>query len=191
MTSSLPNFVSSLSKYIQVEDHYELLASIEHDIPENHLRKRFGDVLTATAKQRYLVTQGELILRDKLIDLIHEEGGLTSKVRMVMYFLFMFRDQRYRDFICRVVGKDNGRWNTSVFVGGQHTSHFSRAGGHKAFTNLRQFLFQIGVLDENNYTAQFPKLSTWFPAAVEVAAQCVENTARKSFLASPHGFLIR
>lgn len=192
MTNPLPNFVSSLSKYIRVEDHYRVLASIKHDVREGELRKRFGDTLIATAKQRYLVTTGGRVIRDKLIDLIHEEGHLTSKVKMVMYFLFMFRDRRYRDFICRVVGKDDGRWNPSVFRTAQHSSYFAGAGGHKAFTNLRQFLLQIGILDEQEYTAHLAKLNSWFPLAVEVAAQSIEDrTARQDFLASPHGFLIR
>ncbi len=79
-----------------------------------------------------------MVIYDKLIDFIHEEGGFTERVKMVMYFLFMFRDPRYREFICRVVGQRHGKWDTSIFSDTE-TDFFSHAGGRKAFTNLRQF----------------------------------------------------
>jgi hypothetical protein len=146
MPSPLPQFVSSLSKYIRVEKYYRLIASIAQDTPEAVLRARFDRDLYATAKQRYLTVKDGTVLRDKLVDLVHEEGRFTGTVKIVMYFMFMFRDPRYRQFICDVVGKHAGRWDTSVFRGND-LGYFDHAGGHKAFTNLRQFLFQTGVLD--------------------------------------------
>ncbi len=108
-----------------------------------------------------------------------------------MYFLFMFRDRRYRTFLCDIVGQNRGKWDTTVFRKHQ-TTYFRHAGGHKAFTNLRQFLFQIGVLREADLTVHMPELQGWFPAAVEVAAQSLkDDSTRKSFLASPYSFLIR
>jgi hypothetical protein len=187
----LPNFISSLSKYFRAEDHYKILAHIHNDMPESEVRRKFGDTLFQTAQGRYLTVKNGFVVRDKLVDLVHEEGRITQRVRMVMYFLFMFRDKRYRTFLCEVVGKNGGRWDTSVFRK-HRTSYFPYAGGHKAFTNLRQFLFQIGVLRESDFTVQMPELQGWFPAAVEVAAQSLkDDSARKSFLANPYGFVIR
>lgn len=187
----LPNFVSSLSKYFRAEDHYRILAYLDHDTPESEIRKKFGNILFQTAQGRYLTTKNGLVIRDRLVDLVHEEGKLTDRVRLVMYFLFMFRDRRYRTFLCEVVGKNRGRWDTSVFRRHQ-TAYFRHAGGHKAFTNLRQFLFQIGVLREDDLTVHIPELQDWFPAAAEVAAGSLkDDSARKSFLANPYGFLIR
>jgi hypothetical protein len=141
MPSPLPHFVASLSKYYRVEDHYALLASISNDIPEATLRARFDRDLYATAKQRYLTVKNGAVVRDKLIDLVHEEDGFTERTKMVMYFLFMFRDARYRQFICDVVGKNGGKWDASIFRDKQ-SGYFKHAGGRKAFTNLRQFLIQ-------------------------------------------------
>jgi hypothetical protein len=187
----LPNFVSSLSKYFRAEDHYKILSYVHHDTPESEIRKKFGDTLFQTAQGRYLTTKAGFVVRDKLVDLIHEEGRFTQRIRMVMYFLFMFRDERYRTFLCNVVGRNGGKWDTIVFR--QHqTAYFRHAGGHKAFTNLRQFLFQIGVLRESDLTVHIPDLKGWFPAAVEVAAQSLrDDKARKSFLANPYNFLVR
>jgi len=186
----LPNFVSSLSKYFRAEEHYTILADLDHDTPESEVRNKYGDALFQTAQGRYLTTKNGFVVRDKLVDLVHEEGKLTRRVRMVMYFLFMFRDRRYRSFLCDVVGQNRGKWDTAVFRKHQ-TTYFRHAGGHKAFTNLRQFLFQIGVLD-TDLAVHMPELQSWFPAAAEVAAQSIkEDSARKGFLANPYSFLIR
>ncbi len=128
MPEALPQFEASLSKYFRVEDHFALVASIAHDTPEAELRNRFDINLYVTAKARYLIVKDKVVVRDKLIDLIGEQGGFTERVKMVMYFLFMFRDPRYREFICRVVGKKHGKWDTSVFSDTQ-TEFFPHAGG--------------------------------------------------------------
>src|ERR1039458_2367344 len=111
----LPDFRASLSKYYRAKDHYPLIASIENDTPEHVVRERFDENLYATGKQRYLIVRDGVVIRDKLVDFVHDENGFTDRVKMVMYFLFMFRDSRYRDFICSVVGKQQGRWDTGIF----------------------------------------------------------------------------
>jgi hypothetical protein len=143
MSDPLPQFEASLSKYFRVEDHCTLLASISHDTPESELRARFDTNLYVTARARYLIIKDKLVIRDRLIDFIHEEGGFTERVKMVMYFLFMFRDPRYRRFICEVVGRNRGKWDTSVFAD-THSEFFAHAGGRKAFTN-RQFSVPNGI----------------------------------------------
>jgi len=191
MANPLPNYRASLSKYYRAKDHHPLIASIENDLPEEVLRKRFDENLYATGKQRYLIVRNGIVIRDRLVDFVHDEGDFTDRVKMVMYFVFMFRDPRYRDFISKVVGKQEGKWETAVFRD-RSSQYFERAGGHKAFTNLRQFLFQTGILDERTLQVRMPELATWFPSAVHIAAQSIPNPkARGSFLASPHGFLIR
>jgi hypothetical protein len=186
----LPQFVSSLSKYYRAEDHYPLIASILHDTPESELRAQFGENLYATGRKRYLIVRNRIVIKDKLVDFVHEENGFTERVKMVMYFLFMFRDARYRQFMCEEVAK-GGKWQTEIFRDTK-SEYFKNAGGRKAFTNLRQFLFQTGVLDEKTLQAKIPDLSTWFPQAVDIAAQSIEGeTAQKNFLANPIPFLIK
>ncbi len=148
MPNPLPQFVSSLSKYYRAEDHYPLIASILRDTPESELRQRFGENLYATGRMRYLTVQNRTVIKDKLVDFVHEEDGFTERVKMVMYFLFMFRDARYRQFICERVGTKEGKWKTEIFRDTE-SEYFKNAGGRKAFTNLRQFLFQTGVLNEH------------------------------------------
>ena len=163
-TSPLPQFISSLSKYFRAESHYELINSISADTPESLVRVRFDENLYVTGKQRYLIVKDGIVVRDRLVDFVHDQGGFTEPVKMVMYFLFMFRDPRHRDFICGEVGTDDGKWDTSIFRGGQST-YFAHVGGRKAFTNLRQFLFQTGILDEGSWTVHIPELSSFSDTA--------------------------
>jgi hypothetical protein len=113
--SPLPQFVSSLSKYYRAEDHYPLIASILQDTPESEIRKRFGENLYATGRKRYLTIKNRTVIKDRLVDFVHEEDGFTERVKMVMYFLFMFRDARYRQFICERVATKDGKWETEIF----------------------------------------------------------------------------
>jgi len=188
---TLPDFVSSLSKYYRVEAHYGLLKSIEKDVSEYDLRHKFDRELYATGSKRYLTVKDGVVFRDRLIDFIHEEGSLTERLKMVMYFLFLFRDRRYRNFICQNVAGQDGKWNTTIFRA-RSSSYFDGVGGHKAFTNLRQFLFQTGILGETDFSVHIPELKSWFPVAVRIAADSLPDEAtRKRFLDDPQDFLIR
>src|SRR5882724_3126080 len=181
-TNPLPDFVSSLSKYHKVEDHFHILLAVHHDMPIKDLIGQFHGDLLATARQRYLLMRNEYVIRDKLIDLAHEEGGFTERMKMVMYFLFMFRDRRYRDFICNEVGVQSGKWQTSIFQSSR-TDFFEGEGGRKAFTNLRRFLFHTGILNEETFAPHIPDLREWFPAAVAICAQYLQDDReRRDFL---------
>jgi hypothetical protein len=78
-TEVLPNFVSSLSKCFRVEDHHRMLESIHHDSPEEEVRRRFDENLYVAGKQRYMTVRQGVIRRDRLIDLVHEEGSLLNE----------------------------------------------------------------------------------------------------------------
>ena len=158
MPDPLPHFVSSLSKYYRAEAHYPLIKSIVKDTPEPEVPSRFHSDLYATGKQRYLTVRNGVVMRDKLVDLVHEEDGFTERVKMVMYFLFMFRDARYREFMCERVAR-GGKWRTEIFRDSK-SEQFKGAGGWKAFTNLRQFLFQTAVLDEQSLDVHIPDSCT-------------------------------
>ncbi|MGB0065422.1 MAG: hypothetical protein WBP85_13320, partial [Terracidiphilus sp.] len=190
-TSLLPDSKSSLTKFIPLEAHYNLLRSIKSDTTLEALRARFDADVVATARQRYLLEQAGGVHRDKLIDFIHTEGHLTDRVRMVMYFLFMIRDSRYRSFICNNVAGKDGRWDASVFVSGKH-AEFAGVGGRKAFTNLRQLLVHANLLDDSFALRPTLPLDKWFPVAVEIAAPHITNLdAQQSFLTSPQAFLVK
>lgn len=190
MTDSLPDVFTSLSKYHTIEAHHEILSSVHSDVLESVLRKSHPNPhLFGTAK-RYLLVKNGMVIRDRLIDFIHDEGSFTPQVKMVMYFLFMFRDARYRKFLSEIVADEHGRWDTSIFRS-RHTSYFPGAGGHKAFTNLRQLLFRTGILDENTLKVDMGDVQDWLPTALEIAAQHLPAESRARLIASPHGFLIR
>lgn len=187
----LPDSRSSLSKYIPLLAHYKLLSSIKNDTPVRALQATFDPDVVATARKRYLIEQSGVVRRDKLIDLIQEEKKFTDRVKMLMYFLFLFQDSRYRNFICNDVARKDGHWDPAAFLS-ERDDVFPRAGGRKAFTNLRQLLVQANLLDETFGVREFPSLEIWFPNAVEIVAPHIEDAvARRSFLSSPQAFLIK
>jgi hypothetical protein len=155
------------------------------------LKTAFQEHLVVTARKRYFTEAGGVVRRDKLIDLIQEEGKFTDRVKMVMYFLFMFRDSRYRDFICQDVAAKNGRWEPGAFITDRQDM-FSQAGGRKAFTNLRQLLVGANLLTSKFLVKAFPPLDLWFADAVEIAATHItEPIAQQAFASSPQAFLIK
>ena len=139
MPSPLPQFVSSLSKYYRAEAHYPLLASIVQDTPESELRAKFDTNLYATGKQRYLTVRNGIVVRDKLIDFIHEEDGFTERVRMVMYSSSCFATHDIANLCARRSLGEEGQ--TDIFRDTE-SEYFKRAGGRKAFTNFHRFLFR-------------------------------------------------
>jgi hypothetical protein len=67
---------------------------------------------------------------------------------------------------------------------------FENAGTTKAYTNLRGFLFQVGLIDGSFRLRKFPTLIKWFGDAVEVASQHIPNfETRQAFLESPQAVL--
>ncbi len=190
MSDPLPDVFTSLSKYHTIESHYEILSSIESDTTESAIRKRHKNPHLFGTARRYLLVRNKTVVRDRLVDFVHTEGELSNRLKMVLYFLFMFRDARYRSFIIDVVADNRGKWNRSVFDA-KHTSYFPGSGGHKAFTNLRQLFFRIGVLAEDTRTIDMGDIADWLPIALQIAAQHLSSETRAKLIASPHGFLIR
>ncbi len=191
VNSPLPNSESSLSKYITLEAHYSVLKQIEHDTTLEALRSTFDPDHIATARKRYFLERDGFIRRDKLIELIQEEGAFTDRVKMAMYFLFMLRDSRYRTFICSQVADPSGRWNPAAFLS-ESQEIFEGAGGRKAFTNLRQTLVHAELLNADFSVRSFPELSLWFSPAVEIAGQHIGSLVeRQQFLDAPQTVLIR
>ncbi len=190
MSDALPDIFTSLSKYHTIESHYEVLSSIKSDINESALRKAHKNPHIFGTARRYLLIRNGVVVRDRLVDFVHSEGELTRRLKLVMYFLFMFRDARYRAFLCETVAGSNGKWNRSIFEA-RHSSYFEKSGGHKAFTNLRQLLYRIDVLNEATTAIDMGELEDWLPIALEIAAQHLTTNSRAKLIASPHGFLIR
>lgn len=173
-----------------IDDHFELLHSIQTDTPLEQIEPPNPHVL-ATARKRYLVEESGIVRRDKLIDLIQEEGHLTDRVRMVMYFLFLFKEKRYRDFICKKVADENGLWRFERFPS-ESNGFFGGAGDRKVFTNLRQLLVHVNLLTDDFRVKPILPLSSWLPDAIEIAAQhLLDAHARQHLLGNPQSFLIQ
>jgi hypothetical protein len=73
-----PDSPSSLTKYIELEAHYKLLKHIKNDTTVDKLKEQFDEDVVATARKRYFTVEGTLVRRDKLIDLVQEEGAFIA-----------------------------------------------------------------------------------------------------------------
>jgi len=189
----LPSFIASLSKYYRVEDHYKLIASIKYDAPESLIQAPFDRDLYVTDGARYLVIKNGIVIRDKLVNLVHEENHFSERVKMVMYFLFMFRDPRYRRFICektrakkRAMGHCDLR---TISIQTPILNVRAEEGIHKSSA----IPVPNPIIDERTLQPHIPPLATWFP-------RCRRNSrsgrskyrcAQEFFWQAPHGFLIR
>jgi len=110
---------------------------------------------------------------------------------MVLYLLFMLRDARCRSFICNNIAQSDGSWSDAPLqLENAYFPEFENAGTTKAYTNLRGFLFQVGLIDSSFRLRKFPQLATWFSDAVEIASQHIPDFAtRQRFLESPQALL--
>jgi hypothetical protein len=180
-----------LSKYITLESHFALLQSIHNDVPYTELIPSNDEGVLTTGRKRYFVERDGIVIRDKLIDLVHAEGRLTDQIRMVMYFVFLLRDERYRDFICTRVARENGEWSEDA-LHGPGSPVFTGAGGQKAFTNLRQLLVHTNLLTPKFNLRKFPDIETWFSDGVEIAAQHIADPLkRRTFLETPQSVIYK
>jgi len=191
ISSPLSNSHASLSKYIHLDDHFNLLQSITVDTTVAALEKTFDSGVVTTALGRYLLNDHGFVRRDKLVDLVHAEGQLTDRVKMVMYFLFMLRDARCRSFICNHLVSNQLTWSDAKLHQTNSTfPEFVGAGGHKAYTNLRSLLLHFGLVDESFRLRTFPPLATWFSDGVSIASQHIMDIEMKErFLETPQAVL--
>lgn len=190
--SPLPESHGSITKFMHLEDHFELLRRIQFDTPVKELQRLgFNSGIVTTCVKRYLLLHNGTAVKDRLIALIQEDGELSLRVKMAMYFLFMLRDSRCRSFVCNQLQSGSGLWtDASLQLRNANLPEFGGPSAPKAYTNLRTFLVQIGLIDANFRLLKFPDLSEWFSDAVEIAAQHIKDPLLKQrFLDSPIGVL--
>jgi len=117
---------------------------------------------------------------------------IANQRQVVMYFIFLFRDPRYRAFVCEKIATKDGHWDATG-LRTETGTFFNGAGGIKAFTNFRQLLVQADLLQDVTFRFKpFPVLSLWFPDAVETSGSFILNpVVKQEFLSSPQSFLVK
>ena len=65
-------------------------------------------------RKRFLLLDDQhQIVYDRFLSLVAAEGLETPRARKVMYFLWAFRDERLRRFVCERIANRQGKWRVS------------------------------------------------------------------------------
>lgn len=150
------------------------------------LRKRF-----------LLVDASDVIVYDRFLSLAHSEGLDSPRVRKVMYFVWAFRDERIRRFICEVVADQTGRWRVRELTKKSNAVFFEKwfpppsTTPSKARSNVEFFLQEAGIFDSKRNSIELGLQDGWLSEAMQVAAQHERSAARRRAMTSaPIEFLI-
>ena len=78
----------------------------------SYARANTHDAAPGLLRQRFLLLDSdETVTYDRLLSIISSEGIKSPRVRKIMYFVWAFRDERVRQFICDVLANKNGKWS--------------------------------------------------------------------------------
>lgn len=148
-------------------------------------------------KRFLLVDPAGTIDYDRFLSLVREEGVTSARVRKVMYFVWAFRDERFRRFICEVVANSAGKWRIPELLNKSNSLFFRRwfpspsTTPAKARSNLQFFLVETGIFDQAADAIRLELDDGWLTEAMQVAAQHEPNRAqRNAMVSAPTEFLV-
>ncbi len=146
-------------------------------------------------RKRYLlVGRDGVISYDHFLSLTRTHRVGSAFIRKVMYFVWAYRDERIRRFICERIADKSGRWRASQIENKDNSKFFERwaqpSTARKARSNLEYFLVETGIYNKQSKTTHLELKDGWFEQAVIVAAQHEANhRIREELLANPIAFL--
>lgn len=143
---------------------------------------------------RFLLLDDGRIVFDRLLTAIQQEGQFSPRLRKAMFFLWCWRDDRLRRYICDQVADDAGHWRASILLDKRRAAFFEQffqsGPAAKARSNLEEHLARAGILDREKKTIDMDLADGWLPLAIEIVAQHERNpTDRMRLLADPVAFL--
>ncbi|RED29163.1 hypothetical protein BJ123_11931 [Rhodopseudomonas thermotolerans] len=111
-----------------------------------------------------------------------------------MYFVWAYRDERIRRFICEVIADSSGNWRPTELTNKRNADFFnlwlSKKASKKARSNFEFFLSETGIFDASSNTVRLEREDGWLEQAAIVAAQHEPDlVARDELLANPINFL--
>lgn len=117
-------------------------------------------------------------------------------VRKVMYFLWAYRDERIRRFICERIADQHGRWRITRLLEKANSDFFETwlqpSTARKARSNFEYFLIETNIYDPKSRTIHLELDDGWLAHAAIAAAQHENDpTMREELLANPIKFLER
>ncbi len=147
------------------------------------------------ARQRYLlINRDGSIAYDHFLSLVEAYGLDNPVVRKVMYFIWAYRDDRIRTFICDKIADKRGVWNIGRLIDKRNARFFERwvqpSTAVKARSNFEFFLVETKIFDPDSRQIHLELDDGWLQHAAIVAAQHEQDAgAREELLANPIAFL--
>jgi hypothetical protein len=146
-------------------------------------------------RNRFLLVRDHRVVYDEFLSIAAAEGLRASRVRKVMYFVWAYRDDRIRRFICECLANKQGRWRSTEVVRKSNADFFtaflSADTAPKARSNYERFLVESGIFDERTRTVKLDLGDDWLADAARVAAQHEPNKLRhRALLGNPGELLI-
>jgi|HubBroStandDraft_2_1064218.scaffolds.fasta_scaffold90995_1 hypothetical protein len=148
-------------------------------------------------KRRFLrVSRSGVISYDYFLSLLATHPLESPFVRKVMYFLWAYRDERIRSFICERIADQSGRWRVPQLLNKANSKVFERwlqpSTARKARSNFEYFMIETKLYNPRSRTVHLEFDDAWLRHAAIAAAQHENNLlSREELLANPAAFLDR
>jgi len=115
-------------------------------------------------------------------------------IRKVMYFLWAYRDDRIRRFVCEKIADSSGRWRIAQLLNKDNSKFFEQwlqtSTARKARSNFEYFLVETKLYDPKLRRVHLELDDGWLGHAAIAAAQYETNVfMREELLANPVAFL--
>lgn len=146
------------------------------------------------SKRFLLIDQDKRVAYDHFLSLTKIHPLDSPLVRKVMYFVWAYRDERIRRFICERVADRSGRWRSSQLLNKANAKFFERwlkpGAARKARSNFEYFLCETQIFDKEADQIHLELSDGWLEQAAIAAAQHERDpNIREELLASPIDFL--
>jgi hypothetical protein len=126
-------------------------------------------------KRFLLVERNGAISYDHFLSLADAHGLESPLIRKIMYFVWAYRDERIRRFICDIIADKNGHWRVAQLLSKANSKYFERWLGpstaRKARSNFEYFLVETNIYDPKSRTINLDLNDGWLEHGTIVVAQ--------------------
>ena len=167
----------------------DLLAYARANAPTTH-----GDAPGLIAKRYLLLNEDNTIAYDHFLSLTKVYPLDSIFIRKIMYFLWAYRDERIRDFVCTEIADGSGQWQAARLLDKANAKFFEKwmkaSTAKKARSNFEFFLVETGIYDAKSRKFNLDLDDGWLEQAAIAATQHEKDPlAREELLADPISFL--
>lgn len=194
--------VGSLTKETPLEKLDQTIEAVTPGMAYSQLldfarRHTHRDAPGLVRKRFLLVDPQDIVRYDRFLSLANAERMQSPRVRKVMYFVWAFRDERLRRFICEVVANAAGKWRIAELTKKSNAEFFRHwfskpsTTPAKARSNIEFFLAEAGIYDAAARAIHLELEDGWLTEAMQVAAQHETSVGRRrAMTGAPVEFLI-